>query len=106
MKSLITAALLAALTAPGLASDGSGMPAQPAQGFVRNCLAGGAAPAICACVLDRVMAVADDAIALDPALADGPSGVAGSSDPRLAEAFVAGARACGGAIALRDMTAR
>lgn len=101
MKSLITTALLAGLAGPALASDASGTPQLAAQRFVQDCLIGGAEPAICACVLDRLVAVADDALALDLALAGGLSGVAGSSDPRLAEAFVAGSRACGGAIALR-----
>jgi hypothetical protein len=102
MKSLITPARLAALAGPAQAWDAGPAPAQEAaQRFAADCAIGGASPAVCACVLARLVAVADDALALDLALAGGLAGVAGSSDPRLAEAFVTGSRDCGGTIALR-----
>lgn len=100
-----------ALCAAALA--GSPAAAQPEAGsqqaawhFVNDCLIGGAEPAVCACVLERIAAVADDALALDLALAGGLGGVAGSSDPRLAEAFIAGSRDCGAALALRGQGGR
>jgi hypothetical protein len=97
---------VAALAGSPAAAQTNAESQQAALRFVNDCLIGGASPAICTCVLDRLVAVADDAIALDLALSGGLGGVAGSSDPRVAEAFVTGSRDCGAAIALREQGGR
>lgn len=99
MRALITTALLAGLAGPALAWDASAEAAGHA--FLARCTAEGAKPPLCLCVLDRLAASASESAVLEEALDGGLARLVRHSDPRLAEALVAGAAECGGRLVLR-----